>query len=133
MKLTAIIPKRSPVDPKRSQDKIDDLLKAFIVEAQREMSEYPPWRPWKNPPTSGPHAGGRRTGDYGRGWQGSAITKQTQFEATIANPVRYAIYVGGKKGEQAGALAARGWQSVSDVGPRIVAALRSKGKLKIAP
>lgn len=82
------------------------------------MQNYPAARPWKNPPKTGLRAGGKRTGNYGRGWR-VVINKDN---AKITNGVLYAVYVGGSKKQrpgQARALAARGWQSTDDVIPRV--------------
>lgn len=134
MSLKAILPKPLPTKPAEAQKAIDNLLNAFVVVAQRQMQNYPPWQPWKNPPKTGRRAGGKRTGDYGRGWSSNSVVERKRFAVTIGNPVTYAVYVGGPhEGDprQAKALAARGWRSVDDaVGP-ILAELELQGKLHL--
>lgn len=121
--IQAIIPRgKVPLDPSKVSSGVNRWLRDFSFEVIREMQEYPPWRPWKNPPRSGPRKGGRRTGAYGKGW-GSSVTF-TPNSVTIRNRVGYAVHVGGpRSGErgrrQAAAMRARGWKSVTDVAPPI--------------
>lgn len=97
-------------------------LKAFATDVKKEMSEYPSARPWQSrTPKSGPRAGGKRTGRYGRGWHNAEV-EFTPYSVTIVNPVPYASAVGGSRSRspgQAHRLAARGWKSISDVGPGV--------------
>jgi len=121
-RLTAIVPRTSPL-PRNPQKGIDKSLAVFAAKAQELLQEYPAWRPWKYPPKTGPHAGGRRTGDYGRGWGPSASVTKTSSSITITNKVRYAEYVGGKG--QARALGARGWTTITEAGKKAAAAVKN--------
>lgn len=128
MQYQAIIPKRY-TDAAAAQKKVDELLKRFAVEAQRELQTYPAWRPWKNPPTSGPRAGGKRTGDLGRGWE--HYTLVSGHSVTLENRVSYSPYVQGPKGTQARALAERGWPQIDEVGKR--AAKKAVSQIDLKP
>lgn len=114
IKLQAILA-RTRYGQVQAQAQIDGYLHDFAAEFQHEMATYPPAQPWKNPPKTGLRAGGRRTGNYGRGWNGSA--KYSKTDVTFINPVGYAKWVGGK--EQARSMARRGWKKVTDVAPLV--------------
>lgn len=79
-------------------------------EVTGETKQYPPWRPWKNPPKSGPRAGGRRTGDLGRKWESGVKPSGQYIILKIENPVSYAKWVQGKK--QTKVMKARGWRTL---------------------
>lgn len=110
----AVLPKRYHTS-KEAKASLDDLLKRFQVEAQRELQRYPPWRPWKYPPPkSGPRRDGRRTGSLGRNWGSYRLESGKQI--TLENKTEYARYVQGDAKTQARHMAARGWQRVDEVG-----------------
>lgn len=120
MKFTAILPKKQPITEAQAKKHVSLWLRNCAFEFQREMQEYPQWQPWTSrPPRTGPRAGGRRTGTYGRGWIGSP--RFTADSVTVTNDVRYAGYVGGpthlsgRDGGQTAVMKARGWKSISDV------------------
>lgn len=135
IRITAIVPKGAqPLDPRQVETGVHDWLRDFAFTVIREMQTYPTARPWKNrPPQRGPRREigntgiGRRTGMYGRAWPlGVHFTSNS---VTIENRTPYAVYVGGpKRGgrgqRQTAAMAARGWPSVSDVGPAVARRLR---------
>lgn len=118
VRVVAILPKRR-IDPRAAEAELQRYLRGFAREVEDKMSEYPPARPWRSrPPRTGPRAGGRRTGQYGSGWQGAA--RLSRSSVTIVNRVPYASAVGGSRRQvpgQARVLAARGWRSIEDVGP----------------
>lgn len=117
MQTQAILPKKY-TDAAKARDKLNEFFKRAMTNAQKELQTYPEWRPWKNPPRTGRHAGGKRTGDLGRNWSTwNLISGQS---ITMENKIPYAPYVQGKKGEQARALAARGWPRIDEVGQRAV-------------
>lgn len=129
IRVQAIIPRgATPLDPTRVQRGVDRFLRDFSFRVVREMQDYPAARPWKHPPPKeGPRKGGRRTGDYGKGW--GLAPQFTGNSVTLWNSVQYAVYVGGpKRGSrgkrQAKAMRERGWKSVSDVAPAIARELR---------
>lgn len=130
MRLQAIVPKQY-TSSKRGREGLDRYLKSFAQEVMRDMQDYPQWRPWKNPPKTGPRAGGKRLGNYGRSW----FTRgPSGFAIEIVNNVEYAVYVGGpKKGakgqRQAAHMHARGWTSVSDVAPRAAKRIGLKARI----
>lgn len=126
--LEAILPKRYH-NAKTAREALDGLLKLFQVEAQQELQRYPPWRPWKNPPKTGLRAGGKRTGNLGRGWASYRLISGKSIELT--NKTTYGVYVQGPANRQARALAARGWQRVDEVGR--VAARRAIAKAQLYP
>lgn len=122
----AILPK-SYTSATKGKAALNKLLTTFAAEAQEELKTYPAWRPWKNPPRTGPRAGGKRTGQLGRAWNGYTLVPSRSI--TLENKTPYAQYVQGPKGEQAKALAARGWSRVDEVGKR--AARRAVAKVKM--
>lgn len=122
VKLQAILPRGSaPLSPTRVQTGMNKWLRDFAFEFVREMQDYPQAQPWKHPPPrTGPRRGGRRTSVYGKGW--SAAPRFTPDSVEIINNVQYAVWVGGRRRGrpgQARAMQARGWKSVSDVGPQV--------------
>lgn len=117
LKYTAIVPKKY-TDAARAKGNLDNFLRTIAVEAQKELQTYPAWRPWKNPPTSGPHAGGKRTGTLGRGW--GSYQLESGRSVQLLNHTEYAPYVQGTSREQARALAARGWPRVDEVAKRAI-------------
>lgn len=124
----AILPK-SYTSAAKAKASLDKLLLTFATEASRELQTYPTAQPWKNPPpTSGPRAGGRRTGQLGRNWGGHVLVSGQSI--TIENKTPYAVYVQGTKEQQARALAARGWPRVDEVGKRAAARAIAKTKLE---
>lgn len=89
------------------------ILRDFATLSSNRLETYPPWRPWKNPPKTGPHAGGRRTGTLGRGWgwreqQRSGVIERIIFE----NRTPYASFVQGRN--QTRHMAARQWPKITD-------------------
>lgn len=117
MKVKAILPRRS-IRTEELRAGVQREMRAFARDFQREMSEYPPPRPWQGrTPKTGPRADGQRTGRYGLGWQSEPIL--TPLTVTIVNRVPYARYVGGPHGVQRDYLAARGWNSIDDIGPDV--------------
>ncbi len=85
-------------------------VERFMTQVQADLKQYPPARPWKHPPKSGPRKGGRRTGDLGRGWGLNRQDSGNTVTITLANPVSYATYVQGPR--QARAMHIRGWEKV---------------------
>lgn len=120
IRIRALTPKRQ-ITAAGIQREFNRYLRNFRDEFIEEMEEYPPEQPWRSrTPTSGPRAGGRRTGAYGRGWRENV--RFTPQSVIIINPVRYAIVVGGSRSGspgQAHVLADRGWKSIEDVGPEV--------------
>ena len=118
----AILPRR-PIAPPPSQQRagVDRFIRDAAAFTVNQLQDYPPARPWKNrPPKSGPRAGGRRTGAYGRGWPVGLRVQRDRF--VVYNTVAYAAWVGGSRRTypgQARAMQARGWKSVDDVIPII--------------
>lgn len=108
----AILPKNSAW-AKAGEKALNNLLLEFAVAAERKLRTYPPAQPWKNPPRTGLRAGGKRTGNYGRGWQGDHQLKSGE-SITLTNPVKYATFVGGP--QQAGFMKQRGWPNIKEVG-----------------
>lgn len=128
--MKAITPKRLIIAPPGTQlAESQRFLRDFAFEFTHAMQEYPPWMPWKRPPTSGPRKGGRRTGNYGRQWFQTFSSGGNRSWVTVLNHVeengrQYGIYVGGpKRGvrgrRQAKAMAARGWVSSSTVASKL--------------
>ena len=115
MQVNAVIPARyhNSRDAKKALDK---LLLNFQAAAQKELKTYPAWQPWKNPPRTGLRAGGKRTGNLGRGW--ATYELKSGQSITMRNPTKYGPYVQGTSKEQARALARRGWPRVDEVGKR---------------
>lgn len=111
----AILPKKV-WQANAGETHINLALRDFAFEFQRVMATYPPAKPWKNPPPkTGPRRGGRRTGNYGRGW--TSPPKFSRDRVVMENNVSYSAWVGGSKKTnpgQARALAARGWISQDD-------------------
>src|SRR5256885_1239310 len=106
MQVKAIVPK-TKLNPKGIQPAIDQALGGFAKEVIGEMQRYPPEREWKTrPPSSGPRAGGRRTGELKHGWQ-------AEFSSTsvhVYNDSPHAAYVQGKK--QTRSAKERGWKAL---------------------
>lgn len=75
-----------------------------------ETKQYPPWRPWKRPPKSGPHKGGRRTGALGKSWRYQVQSGNRIVLIVESQGVRYARYVQGRN--QTKVMRGRGWQTV---------------------
>lgn len=106
-------------------------LGAFTLEFLRQMQDYPDAQPWRVPtPKSGPRAGGRRTGDYGRGWR---VSGRTTYSVTIINNVPYAVWVGGPtEGDgpkQTANMAGRGWPSMTEAKKSSLDKLKSELKV----
>lgn len=101
-----------------------ELSRETAQDLKTTMAQYPSDQAWKSrAPKSGRRAGGQRTGAYGRGWLDAPI-QVSKTSATVVNPVPYAIVVGGSRRQspgQARVLAARGWPSIQDVGPAVMA------------
>jgi hypothetical protein len=116
---TPLVPKRSIVDPVGLVNKLDRELVSFSGAVIRNITDYPPVKPWKRGfPKSGPRRGGRRTGRYGRMWRLRIHRRGTFVETN--NPVVYAVFVGGpKRGakgqRQARFMGPRGWRNMTDV------------------
>lgn len=126
LKVSPIIPKQY-VNAAVAQGSLDKLLLTCREEAMKMLQTYPTWQPWKNPPRTGPRAGGKRTGSLGRGWGTYTFTKSS---LTMENRTRYAPYVqGNAKTQQARALARRGWTTVDVVGPEAARRAISRTKL----
>jgi hypothetical protein len=119
MGIDAIRPKGFVLPDKR---KIVAELERHGAIMEREAKQYPAWRPWKNPPKTGPRAGGRRTGQLGRGWSRTVSSIGGSVTMTIKNPVSYAPYVQGSR--QARALAARSWVTIISIAERNTPALQ---------
>lgn len=123
MRFEAILPKHTH-NSKTAKKSLDKLLMGFQVQAAQRLQRYPPWRPWVNPPRTGPRAGGKRTGTLGRGW--STFRLESGKQITMENRTTYSPYVQGPKGQQARALAARGWPRVDEVGAEAAKAAIAK-------
>lgn len=130
----AILPKKYH-NAALAKKALDQFLLNFKGEAQRELQQYPTWQPWKNPPKKGPRAGGKRTGNLGRGWNTYHLVSGQSI--TMLNPTTYAGYVQGSgpkqpyvKGKsQTAVLRARGWPAVDEVGERALKTAIAKSKL----
>lgn len=121
----AFLPNKNKMVSRQSSERAtNDWLTTTVREFQRRMAIYPPFTPWKNPPTTGIRAGGLRTGDYGQGWLGAHVGRIYARSARVTNPVSYARYVGGPRtgsgASQARVLAARGWRSSQDVAQEVI-------------
>lgn len=119
-RVRAVLPKQPVIDAKYSEARIRAWLKDVGEQFRTAMKFYPPIQPWKHGfPKTGPRAGGKRTGLYGKGWDSPLII--TPFSVRLENSVPYARYVGGPnrarggRARQARHLKARGWPSQSDV------------------
>lgn len=120
-RLVAVLPKKYTSKTKALVG-IRNLLETFAFEAQRELQDYPPAMPWKNPPPrTGLRKGGRRTGTLGRNWK---IGGRSQLAIQVTNNTPYGSYVqgpagkSGKAGGQTQVMADRGWPNVTEVGAR---------------
>lgn len=117
----AIVP-RNRFSPSLARSNAEAVLGKFATYALKDMKDYPAAQPWRRtPPRTGPRAGGRRTGAYGRGWTQGARDYRS---VTVENPVGYATYVGGSKRTRPGQtanMASRNWPSISDVGEKAMA------------
>lgn len=151
IKLKAILPKQV-IDPEYSKRQIIKWLIEVSDDFAREMIVYPPITPWQGRlkaklspyPKKGVRMGGARTLRYMRGWmKRPRMTLSNNYSAEIINYVPYAVYVGGPKFGpgvspsrryfQAKHMAARGWKSVSDVGPKIRAKHEARLRRVILP
>jgi len=121
----AILPKKVH-NAATARKALDKLLLSFQAEAQNQLQAYPPWSPWKNPPRTGPRAGGRRTGTLGRNWGSYKLVHATSI--TMTNKTPYARYVQGRAGQQTRVMNSRGWVGVDKIGR--AAALRAIAKWK---
>lgn len=89
---------------------LDRLGRQTTVDVKR----YPPWRPWKNPPKSGPHKGGRRTGALGRSWRYTVQAGGNRLVLTVnSQGVRYARWVQGR--DQTVVMSGRDWKTIMAV------------------
>lgn len=114
--LVAILPKHKVSSSKAAREGLNRVLLEFRRNSMQGLQKYPKWQPWKNPPKSGPRAGGKRTGNLGRNWKTVEHIKGESI--TISNGVPYAKYVQGTNKTQARALAARGWPRVDEIGKK---------------
>lgn len=118
--------KFTPIQPKdqrrylRASENYNAILTDFGASALKFLKDYPPWLPWKNPPKSGPYAGGKRTGTLGRNWT-SSIVRTSGGAGTVGslissvrveNATPYASYVQGTR--QTRVMESRGWSKVND-------------------
>lgn len=125
LRCSPIIPKKF-TSAKNARKSVDTLLLSAKEEAFKRLQKYPAWQPWKNPPRTGLRAGGKRTGNLGRGWGSYTLRSGESIE--MVNNTEYAPYVQGTKDQQARALARRGWPRVDEVGEESVKAALSKWK-----
>lgn len=130
--LEAILPKRPELYQRATVERaLSGLLRVVAMEAQRELQVYPPWMPWKNPPKTGPRAGGRRTGAYGRGWAASGIIDSGIMGGVeIVNYVPYARWLAGPG--QARHMGARGWRTSRAVGESVITRLAAQGLISLS-
>jgi hypothetical protein len=120
MGIDAIRPKGYVIPDKR---KIVAELERYGAIMEREAKQYPAWRAWTStPPKTGPRAGGRRTGQLGRGWSRTVSSIGGSVTMRIQNPVSYAPYVQGSR--QARAMAARSWVTIIAIAERNTPALQ---------
>lgn len=123
--LQAIIPKnRVGPDVGNVERYLQRALTSYGLAMTAQLGKYPPQVP---PMTM---TGGipkrkrkpyRRTGDYGRGWNGPGSVRVSGYTLTVVNRISYGVYVGGPRvGEgpgfrQARIMNRRGWPSITDV------------------
>lgn len=104
----------------RVAENYNAILTDFGAAAHNYLRIYPPWLPWKNPPKTGPRAGGKRTGTLGRNWtqsfvrtaRGTGSLPSLIMSVQVANKTPYASYVQGTT--QTRVMQARGWSKVND-------------------
>lgn len=107
MSFKAIKPDQFPEPDRRF---VEAELDRLGRQVSAETKQYPPWRPWKNPPKTGRHKGGRRTGDLGKSWVYKVTTGGTLVLIIESRGVRYARWVQGR--DQTRVMSGRGWRTV---------------------
>lgn len=121
-RIEAIVPDGEVIATQNIEKLLDQAIgvRGFSGEMVRVMANYPPARPWRSrPPRTGPRAGGRRTGNLGRGWR---MLRRGQLHWVTFNLVEYVGFVQGfRRGRprQTRVMQQRGWQQVDTEAQRV--------------
>jgi len=107
LSVTAIVPKRSPLDTRRIQNESALALTAWAGRTLNGIANYPPQAPTVS--------GYRRTGTLGRNWKMTrASPSRGGLSAEVFNGTSYARWVQSRR-TQTGEMRRRGWRTIEQI------------------